>query len=696
MSTLTLSLVIKAYDRASAGLRRVSNNLKTMRKRITSLSKRSRKLGSETSLIASSVGMAYGKMKAALDAPTESFESFDAAIERAGAVAGATGAEFKIMRDEAMRLGASIGEFSALDAAKGMIFFGQAGYNAAQVLKTVPTAMNLATAADVDMATSVDYLTGVLGAFSLKADQANRVGNVMAATFMSSKTTAGDIAEAWSYAGSVMAGFGVSVEKAAVMTGILGNSMIIGSRAGTAMRAIMLRLAAPRTDKAKGLIQKYIGKFNSKDLQDPMKLLERMKKRFDKLGLSAKKQGAVLNKVFGQIALPGVQALLASFGTGKYAQLTRFIPGAQARGDLDTFVARIRSTSLNTRKEMESIYDTLKINLGAALGPSVKALNETIRDGLLVLNKWAMAHPKAAALAMKLFGAVTMLTGALFVLLIPVSVSAGAFGVLAAAFGSTLTGSALLGLGLKKVVFGLRAAALASLKFAGALLTNPIFLAVAAIAALIAAAWLLYKNWDRVHAYLGTLWERFTGMSLAAKYVITGIMGPLALVYAPVIAAVYSLAGAAKFLERNWLGIKASLLTFWDDVKSTWKDAVAWISGLFDQLAEKLKIFENPYIQAAFGAVHSAGSSVAGYVGGAAGDVAGFAKGLAGDALNAFGPEKKIAQQHDAMDEARAGVEVRILSDRPATIQRTWKRGAVDIDAAIEHVAAGGLVGASG
>ena len=44
-----------------------------------------------------------------------------------------------------------------------------------------------------------------------------------------------------------------------------------------------------------------------------------------------------------------------------------------------------------------------------------------------------------------------------------------------------------------------------------AIVTSPIFLVVAAIAAAIAIGWLLYKNWDEVVAFVKNIWEVFSG-----------------------------------------------------------------------------------------------------------------------------------------------------------------------------------------
>lgn len=87
-----------------------------------------------------------------------------------------------------------------------------------------------------------------------------------------------------------------------------------------------------------------------------------------------------------------------------------------------------------------------------------------------------------------------------------------------------------------------------------AVLTSPIFLIIAAIAAVIAIGWLLYKNWDTICAALKTAWE-----------------------------AVSAAIGSA------WEWVCAGLKAAWEGVKGFFSSAVDWLSGIFTGLWDGIK-----------------------------------------------------------------------------------------------------------
>lgn len=115
-----------------------------------------------------------------------------------------------------------------------------------------------------------------------------------------------------------------------------------------------------------------------------------------------------------------------------------------------------------------------------------------------------------------------------------------------------------------KVALGLTTAAQAGLNLA--MLANPIGLVIAAIAGLVAAGVLLYKNWDTVKAKTLALWEQIK----QGKGAIFLVLGPVG-----------QLIKTAIDLARNWDSAKSVWENVWGAIKRSAADSVnSVISGI--------------------------------------------------------------------------------------------------------------------
>lgn len=115
-----------------------------------------------------------------------------------------------------------------------------------------------------------------------------------------------------------------------------------------------------------------------------------------------------------------------------------------------------------------------------------------------------------------------------------------------------------------KVALGLTTAAQTGLNLA--MMANPIGILIAAIAGLVAAGVLLYKNWDTVKAKTLALWEQIK----QGKGVIFLVLGPIG-----------QLIKTAIDLARNWDSTKSVWENVWSAIKRSAADSVnSVISGI--------------------------------------------------------------------------------------------------------------------
>lgn len=187
------------------------------------------------------VTMATGLLAGAAVAVTA---DFDSSMSKVQAVSGATGEQFDKLRDKAREMGSKT-KFSASEAAEAMNYMAMAGWKTEDMLSGINGIMNLAAASGEDLATTSDIVTDGLTAMGYSAQDAGRMADVMAAASSNANTNVSMMGETFKYAASVAGSMGYSMEDVALATGLMANSGIKATQAGTSLRSMISRMAAP-------------------------------------------------------------------------------------------------------------------------------------------------------------------------------------------------------------------------------------------------------------------------------------------------------------------------------------------------------------------------------------------------------------------------------------------------------------------
>jgi TP901 family phage tail tape measure protein/lambda family phage tail tape measure protein len=169
---------------------------------------------------------------------------FEQAMSTVRAVTMSTGQEFESLTAKARDLGATT-RFSATEAADGMTFLARAGFDAREVLETIPGVLQLAQAGALGLASAADIASNVLKGMRLEVSQTQRVVDVLAKTSNSANTNVEQLGQALSFAAPAAAAIGVDVEEASATIGALSNAGVQATRAGTSLRQIFIRLLKP-------------------------------------------------------------------------------------------------------------------------------------------------------------------------------------------------------------------------------------------------------------------------------------------------------------------------------------------------------------------------------------------------------------------------------------------------------------------
>lgn len=117
-----------------------------------------------------------------------------------------------------------------------------AGWKTTDMLNGIDGIMNLAAASGENLALVSDICTDAMTAFGLSADQSARFADVLAAASSNANTNVAMLGESFKYVAPVAGAMGYSIEDTAVALGLMANSGIKASQAGTSLRQILLGL----------------------------------------------------------------------------------------------------------------------------------------------------------------------------------------------------------------------------------------------------------------------------------------------------------------------------------------------------------------------------------------------------------------------------------------------------------------------
>ena len=166
---------------------------------------------------------------------------FESSMSNVAAISGATGEDLEALKSKAREMGSQT-KFSATEAGDAFGYMAMAGWKTSDMIDGISGIMNLAAASGEDLATTSDIVTDALTAFRLKAEDSGHFADVLAAASSNANTNVSMMGETFKYAAPIAGALGYSVEDTAEAIGLMANSGIKASQAGTVLRKIMTSL----------------------------------------------------------------------------------------------------------------------------------------------------------------------------------------------------------------------------------------------------------------------------------------------------------------------------------------------------------------------------------------------------------------------------------------------------------------------
>lgn len=178
---------------------------------------------------------------------TQQGMDFEQTMKAVQAVSRASEEDFKKLSEAAKQMGATT-EWSAQQSAEALKFMAMAGMSTADSIEALPGLLDLATAAQMDLATAADIATDSMTAFGLEAHEIGRMNDALINTSTRANATVSMLGESFKKVAPVASQMGYDVEQTSAMLGVLANAGTKAEIAGTHLKIAFLKTADAAKD----------------------------------------------------------------------------------------------------------------------------------------------------------------------------------------------------------------------------------------------------------------------------------------------------------------------------------------------------------------------------------------------------------------------------------------------------------------
>ena len=404
---LDTSNFTKGFASAKSDLKTFTNTSLGASTRLTALSSAMVTVGST---LTKSVSVPLAAVGAAAVKTTA---DFDAGMSEVKAISGATGTQFEQLQAKAIEMGAKT-KYSATEAASAFKYMAMAGWDTNDMLSGISGVMNLAAASGEDLATTSDIVTDALTAFGLKAEDSSHFADILAQASSRSNTNVGLMGETFKYVAPVAGALGYSAEDCAVAIGVMANSGIKATQAGTALRSLFTRLAKPTKTVAAAMEQYGISLTDAEGNMKPLNtLMVELRDKFS--GLSEAQKANLAATLAGQEGMSGLLAIVNS-SDEDFNNLTASINNCDGasekmaktmqdnlKGSVTIFKSTVESAAIAVGKKLTPEVRKF-VDMGTNLVKKFNDMSDAEKTNIVNIGKMATVIPVATLVGGKLLG----------------------------------------------------------------------------------------------------------------------------------------------------------------------------------------------------------------------------------------------------------------------------------------------------
>lgn len=434
-------------------------------------------------------------------AATKLAADFESTMSKVQAISGSTESQMEQLTDKAIEMGAKT-KFSAKESADAFTYMAMAGWDAEQMMSGIAGIMSLAAADGLDLATTSDIVTDALTAFGLEAKDSAEFADALAMASSAANTNVAMLGESFKYAAPVAGSLGYDYRDIAVALGLMANSGIKASQAGTTLRAAMTRMVKP-TKQAKELMAEYDIEMTNVDgtMKSYAQVMEMLRDTIGKMTEAEQAKAAAV--LFGQEAMSGMLAVINA-SDQDYQKLTDAI--YESSGAAEEMASIMMDNLSGAIEQFLGALESLAIRIGTAMTPVIRQVAEYLTALVDKLNTLSDEQIQMIVT----IGAVVAAIGPLLIIIGKV---VSAIATIGSAIGTVLSvgakvisfgGTLIAGLGkVASVITGVVIPAITAI-------SAPVWIVIGVVTALVAACVAVYKNWEELSAFASKAWGAIT------------------------------------------------------------------------------------------------------------------------------------------------------------------------------------------
>lgn len=283
-------------------------------------------------------------------------------------------------------------EFTTAQAAAAGVNMSRSGFTTAEIEKSLPAVLNMATASDMGIEETASILSDITRGYGYQAEEMGRVTDIVSKSANIANMDVQTMFETFKFAVPFAKSLGVSMEDLGAMTGVMADAGIKGSMAGTALRNAFTNLAAP-SDKAAGALKKLRVETTDadKNLLPMPSIIKQLNKSLGGLGNAEKI--AYLTDIFGDRAATGMLAVLDASESGKLKEKMEMVKDSVGYAE---DAARIMRQGLKgSFKKLTSAVEGVALSFVTEdLSQGITGQIDRITARITGLAEWLRAHPK--------------------------------------------------------------------------------------------------------------------------------------------------------------------------------------------------------------------------------------------------------------------------------------------------------------
>lgn len=469
---------------------------------------------------------------------------FESAMSQAAGALNMPMSQMGELRDLAIQTGQET-IFSAKEAGQAITELAKGGLTEADIKGgALAATMDLAASSGMDLGNAASTVVRAMGAFGLSANDSAEAANALAGAAAASSTDVEPLTQGLAQVSAQAYNAGWSIQETTAVLGKFADAGIVGSDAGTSLKVMLQRLAAPTSDAAAMKIETLGIKTRdaSGELLGASEMAQELQNKLG--GLSSAERDSALQTIFGTDAMRAATIMMNSGSEG----LTSYIEATNDQEAAQRLANSQMGEGALAIEEMKGSLETAAITIGSKLAPVITKVAKFITD---LANKFS-ALPGGVQTAIVVIGAIIAVLGPLLIIIGQMAIGISALTAAVSALSVPLL---------------------------------PIIAIIAAVIAAIVAIVLVIKNWGSITEWFGNLWSAICGkIQEIAKEVATFVTEKIS--------------ALAQSLSGIWENIKTIAAAAWEMIKNIILGPVLLlcdlVTGDFDQLkSDAQNIWDN-------------------------------------------------------------------------------------------------------